>query len=158
MLRPSIFSNNFVDNMFDDLFDDSFMPTISAMPTMSAMPSQYVRTTGAMSTDVRETDNAYYIDMELPGFAKEDVQAELKDGYLTINAAHNENKEEKNKEGKFIRRERYTGSYQRSFYVGEQMTQEDIKAKFNNGILTVEVPKKEAKPEVEQKKYITIEG
>lgn len=158
MLRPSIFSNNFVDNMFDDLFDDSFMPTISAMPTMSAMPSQYVRTTGAMSTDVREIDNAYYIDMELPGFAKEDVQAELKDGYLTISAAHNENKEEKNKEGKFIRRERYTGSYQRSFYVGEQMTQEDIKAKFNNGILTVEVPKKEAKPEVEQKKYITIEG
>lgn len=158
MLRPSIFSNNFVDNMFDDLFDDSFMPTISAMPTMSAMPSQYVRTTGAMSTDVRETDNAYYIDMELPGFAKEDVQAELKDGYLTINAAHNENKEEKNKEEKFIRRERYTGNYQRSFYVGEQMTQEDIKAKFNNGILTVEVPKKEAKPEVEQKKYITIEG
>ena len=148
MLRPSIFSNNFVDNMFDDFFDDSFMPT------MSAMPSQYARTTGAMSTDVRETDNAYYIDMELPGFAKEDVQAELKDGYLTINAAHNENKEEKNKEGKFIRRERYTGSYQRSFYVGEQMTQ----AKFNNGILTVEVPKKEAKPEVEQKKYITIEG
>ena len=158
MLRPSIFSNNFVDNMFDDLFDDSFMPTISAMPTMSAMPSQYVRTTGAMSTDVRETVNAYYIDMELPGFAKEDVQAELKDGYLTINAAHNENKEEKNKEEKFIRRERYTGNYQRSFYVGEQMTQEDIKAKFNNGILTVEVPKKEAKPEVEQKKYITIEG
>ena len=146
MLRPSIFSNNFVDNMFDDFFDDSFMPT------MSAMPSQYARTTGAMSTDVRETDNAYYIDMELPGFAKEDVQAELKDGYLTINAAHNENKEEKNKEGKFIRRERYTGSYQRSFYVGEQMTQEDIKAKFNNE------EKKEAKPEVEQKKYITIEG
>lgn len=107
MLRLSIFSHNFVDNMFDDFFDDSFMPT------MLAMPSQYVRTTGAMSTDVRETDNAYYIDMELPGFAKEDVQAELKDGYLTINAVHNENKEEKNKE---------------------------------------------AKPKVEQKKYITIEG
>lgn len=149
MLRPSIFSNNFVDNMFDDFFDDSFM---------QSMPSQYVRTAGAMNTDVRETEGAYYIDMELPGFAKEDVQAELKDGYLTISAAHNEKKEEKNKEGKFIRRERYTGSYQRSFYVGEQMTQEDIKAKFNNGILTVEVPKKEAKPEVEQKKYITIEG
>ena len=152
MLRPSIFSNNFVDNMFDDFFDDSFMPT------MSAMPSQYARTTGAMSTDVRETDNAYYIDMELPGFAKEDVQAELKDGYLTINAAHNENKEEKNKEGKFIRRERYTGSYQRSFYVGEDLKHEDIKAGFENGILNLHFPKEAPKPVEESPKYIQIEG
>lgn len=156
MLRPSIFSNNFVDNMFDDLFDDSFMPTISAMPTMSAMPSQYVRTTGAMSTDVRETDNAYYIDMELPGFAKEDVQAELKDGYLTITASRSSETEDKAEEGKFLRRERFQGTCKRSFYVGEYLHEEDITAEFKDGVLKLSFPK-EKEPEPAQPKMITIQ-
>ena len=146
MLRPSIFSNNFVDNMFDNFFDDSFMP------------NQFLRTTGAMSTDVRETEDSYQIDMELPGFAKEDVKAELKDGYLTISAAHDENKDEKDHDGKYIRRERYSGSYQRSFYVGDAVTETDIKAKYKDGVLTLMIPKKEKTPEVDHKKFIAIEG
>ncbi|SHK92987.1 Hsp20/alpha crystallin family protein [Hespellia stercorisuis] len=114
--------------------------------------------TGGMSTDVQEFDDKYQLDLELPGFKKEDIQAELKDGYLTINAKHEENKDEKDEKGKFIRRERYSGQCQRSFYVGDAITQEDIKANFENGVLKVEVPKKEAKPRVEEKKLIAIEG
>jgi HSP20 family molecular chaperone IbpA len=96
--------------------------------------------------------------MELPGFTKEDVKADLKDGTLTIEASHSENKDEKDQEGKYLRKERYSGSMSRSFYVGEQITQEEIKAKFADGILTILIPKKEKQQEVEQKKYIAIEG
>ena len=111
-----------------------------------------------MNTDIKESDAGYQIDMELPGFKKEDIKADLTDGYLTIQASHNENKEEKDDKTKYIRRERFSGCYERSFYVGDALTQEDIKAKFNDGVLTVNVPKKEAKPAVEEKKYISIDG
>ena len=111
-----------------------------------------------MSTDVRESDGEYQIEMDLPGFAKEDVNASLKDGYLTISAEHRQENEEKDDENKFIRRERYQGTCRRSFYVGSQITEEDIKAKFKDGVLTLLVPKKEKQPEVEQKKFISIEG
>ena len=96
--------------------------------------------------------------MNMPGVKKEDVKAELKDGYLTIQASTSRNNDEKNKEGKYIRKERYSGTFSRSFYVGDDVKQEDIKAKFEDGTLKLLVPKKEEKPEAEEKKYITIEG
>ena len=93
----------------------------------------------------------------MPGDEKAHIKAELKDGYLTVTAQQNTNKDEKDKEGNYIRKERYSGSCQRSFYVGEGVKQEDLKAAFNNGILTVAVPKEAEKPAEEEKKYITIE-
>jgi HSP20 family molecular chaperone IbpA len=125
------------------------------------MRDNYMRTAntnGLMQTDVEEKDNGYEITMNLPGFKKEDVKGEIKDGYLTVTASTNTNNDEKDKDGKFIRRERYSGTCSRSFYVGEDVTENDIKAKFKDGVLKVTVPKKEAKPAVEESKYIAIEG
>ena len=140
MLLPSIFG--------EDLFDDWMMD----------FPFRGNASTGLMKTDVKETENSYELDMDMPGFDKGDIKAELKNGYLTISASSNRNNDEKDKDGKYIRRERYTGSCSRSFYVGDDVKQEDIKAKFENGILKVTVPKKEEKPAVEENKYISIEG
>lgn len=111
-----------------------------------------------MRTDVKDTPSAYELEIELPGVKKEDVKAELKDGYLTITASTDSKKEEKQENGSYIRRERYAGTCSRNFYVGDDMKQEDIKAKFENGVLKVTVPKKEEKPVVENNSYITIEG
>ena len=108
-----------------------------------------------MKTDIRESDNSYDIDIDLPGFDKEDVKAQLNNGYLIITAEKSENKEEKDDKKKFIRRERYTGSCSRSFYVGDSLTQNDIKAKFDKGVLTLNVPKHVEKP-VEENKFISI--
>ena len=146
MLMPSVFGSNFMDDVFDDFFGSSFVP------------SGHVTGTSSMKTDITETDKGYRIDMDLPGYAKEDVQAELKDGYMTITAEHNTKNEEKNTEGKVIRRERFQGVCRRSFYVGDAVTEKDINAKFKDGVLTLEVPKKEKQPEVENKKYIAIQG
>ena len=145
MLVPSIFDNNFMDGFFDDMFrfPDERMAG-------SRMPS--------MNVDVQEFDNKSQLDMELPGYAKEDIHADLKDGYLTVTAEHAENKDEKAEDGTYIRRERYQGSCQRSFYVGTDVAQEDIKANFKDGILKMDIPKKEEKPQVENKHYIAIEG
>ena len=140
MLMPSIFN----DNLFDDFFDFNY-------------PTFRYDTTVLMKTDIKETDNGYEVTMNLPGVKKEDVKAELKDGYLTIQASSNTSKDEKDNDGRYIRRERYAGTCSRSFYVGDAVTQEDIKAKFENGTLTLDIPKKDAKPAVEQKKYISIE-
>ena len=109
-------------------------------------------------TDVRETDNGYEVDIDLPGFKKDEIQAQLENGYLTISASKGLDKDQKDKEGRYIRQERYAGAMSRSFYVGDDVTQEDIKAKYENGILKLSIPKKEAKPAVEQKKHIAIEG
>ena len=142
MLMPSIFGESLLDDFFDDAFDGY----------------GYGRSTaGLMKTDIKDTDQGYEITMNLPGVKKEDVKAELKDGYLTISAVSNSNKDEKDQNGRYIRRERYSGSCSRSFYVGEDVTQEEIKARFENGTLVMTVPKKEQKPAVEQKKYIAIE-
>ena len=146
MLAPSIFGRSFVDNMFDDFFETPLWG--SSRPV--ARPT--------MNTDIKESKDGYQIEMDLPGFAKEDVSAALKDGYLTIAASHNADNEEKDSEGKLIRRERYQGTCQGSFYGGEEITEEDIKAKFKDGVLTLLIPKKEKQPEVEEKKYIAIEG
>ena len=140
MLLPSIFG--------EDLFDDWMMD----------FPFRGSRSTSLMKTDVKETENSYGLDMDMPGFEKGDIKAELKNGYLTISASSHKNNDEKDNDGKYIRRERYSGSCSRSFYVGEDVKQEDIKAKFENGILKVTVPKKEEKPAVEENKYISIEG
>ena len=140
MLLPGIFG--------EDLFDDWMMD----------FPFRGNGSANLMRTDVKETDNSYELDMDMPGFDKGDIKAELKNGYLTISASSNRNNDEKDKDGKYIRRERYTGSCSRSFYVGDDVKEEDIKAKFENGILKVTVPKKEEKPAVEENKYISIEG
>ena len=110
-----------------------------------------------MKTDVKETDVGYEVDIDLPGFKKDEISAKLDDGYLTISASKGLDKDEKNKEGKYIRKERYAGAMSRSFYVGGDVTEEDIKAKYEDGILRLSIPKKEAKA-VENKKYIAIEG
>lgn len=151
MLAPSIFGMNDLFDDFGDVFE--FSPAFR----------KQVATTGNISSDIKELADSYQIEMELPGFAKEEVKAQLKDGYLTITAEHNaENKEENNEEGqkkeavKYIRRERYYGKCQRSFFVGKNVTEEDINAKFENGILTMYVPKGVKKPQVEEK-FITIE-
>ena len=147
MLMPGIFG----ENLFDDFFNDFARP--SRMLTGYGTP-----TNNMMRTDIKETANGYELDIDLPGYDKKDVQAELKDGYLTISAATKKNNDTKDENGKYIRRERYYGSCSRSFYIGENITQEEIKAKFENGILKLSVPKKEAKPAVEKSQYIAIEG
>jgi len=147
MLMPSIFG----ENLFDDFFNDFARPVRSMM-------NYEVPSAGVMRTDVKETNTGYELDIDLPGYRKEDVQAELKDGYLTISASSSRDEGEKDKNGKYIRRERYYGSCSRRFFVGQAVKQEDIKARFEDGILKVSVPKKEAKPEVEESKYIAIEG
>ena len=145
MMMPSIFG----EDLFNDWMDFSF-PDIDKKLYGK-------RANQIMKTDVKETDTGYEVDIDLPGFKKEDVKAELHDGYLTISAAKNVNQDEKKEDGKYIRKERFSGNMSRSFYVGENITQEDIHAKYEDGILRLTVPKKEEK-KVEQKNYINIEG
>ena len=145
MLMPSIFG----ENLFDDWMDFSF-PNIE-----KALYGK--QTQNVMKTDVKETSQGYEVDIDLPGFKKEDVTAKLENGYLTIQASKGLNRDEKDEEGKYIRRERYSGSMSRSFYVGEGMKQEDIRAKFEDGILKLTVTKLD-KEALEKKHYIAIEG
>ena len=112
-----------------------------------------------MKTDVREHNDSYEVDIELPGFRKDELQLSLENGYLNIMAAKGLDKDETDKKtGKLIRQERYAGSMSRSFYVGEDITEEDIKAKLEHGVLSLLIPKKETKPQLPEKKYIAIEG
>lgn len=109
-----------------------------------------------MKTDIKEKKDKYLIDVELPGYEKENIKIDVEDGYLTVHAEIDSNKEEK-EEGKFVRRERYVGSCSRSFYVGTEIQAEDIRASFKNGMLKIEVPKKEEKKELPEKRYIQID-
>ena len=145
MLMPSIFG----ENLFDDWMDFSF-PDID-----KALYGKHAK--NEMKTDVRETEDGYELDIDLPGFKKDEVTAQLDNGYLTIQASKGLDKEQKDKKGKYIRKERYAGSMRRSFYVGDAITEEDVHAKYEDGILKLSVPKKEAKA-VEQTKHIAIEG
>ena len=111
-----------------------------------------------MMTDVKDTKEGYEVDIDLPGFKKDEIQMELKEGVLTVSAAKGLDKDEEKKDGTYIRKERYAGSMSRSFYVGKHVTEEDIHPKYENGILSFSVPKEEAKPAEEKKHYISIEG
>ena len=149
MLLPSIFGGSLFDEFMSSPWDKEFFG--GKTPFFGAYEKNM------MKTDIKEKDNSYEIDIDLPGFQKEEISANLENGYLTINASKGEQKEEKNENGVYIRRERYTGQCTRSFYVGDAIEQQDIKAKFENGILCLTIPKKEER-KVEQKKYIAIEG
>ncbi len=130
------------DNMFDDFFTDPFFTRNNSFK--------------AMKTDIQEKDNNYVLDMDLPGYGKEDIKVQLKDGYLTITAQKNTSNDEKDEDGNYIRRERYCGKCSRSFYVGDSIKEEDIKASFNNGILELTFPKEVGQKD-EEMKYITID-
>ena len=145
--------SNFGENLFDDFFGDPF-----GMMPRGRDPLYGKHAKNLMRTDVRETEDAYELDVDLPGFKKDEVTLELKDGCLTVSAKTEENKDEKDENGKYIRRERYSGTCSRAFYVGEDIEKNEIKAKFEDGILKLSVPKKDAKPKVEENRYITIEG
>ena len=149
MLRPSIFG----ENLFDDWFD---FPDFGDLDKVEK--KLYGRhAERLMKTDVHEHEDHYEVDIDLPGFTKEEIKIELNDGYLTVSAAKGLDKDENTKKGKLIRQERYAGAMERSFYVGEGITEEDIKASFKHGVLSLNIPKKE-KEKLPEKKQILIEG
>ena len=149
-MLPSIFGENLFDDSLSDFFGfGRMMPQIS-----SELYGKHAK--NLMKTDVRELDGSYELDVDLPGFKKDEVNLELKDGYLTIQAAKGLDKEEPEKKGKYIRQERYAGACSRSFYVGEHVEPEDIRAKFENGILQISLPKA-AKKQLPKSNVIAIE-
>ena len=174
MLMPSFFG----EDLFDEFMDDFVRPVgrgtgrcerpddrpvkqekgnCVGRPVRGFRPMHMAPVTSVMKTDIKESDTGFELEIDLPGYSKEDVKAELKDGYLTVTASKNTSNDEKDENGKYIRRERFVGTASRSFYVGEEVTEEDIRAKFDNGILKLDIPKKEPKPEEDVKRLITIE-
>ena len=143
MLLPRLFNDKFVDNVFDDMF---------SFPSFFSMPSNRW-----MSTNVKDMGNDYQLEIELPGYKKEDIHAKLDNGYLTIAADQQSNNEVKDEDGKYIRKESYSGKCQRSFYVGEDLKEEDFKASFKDGILSVVFPKEKNQNKIENQRYIPIE-
>ena len=146
---PSILGENLFDDFMSFPFDDPFFNRKQERPARPAQP--------LMKTDIKETEAGYELDIDLPGYSKDEVKLSLKEGYLAVKASKTENKDEKDEEGHYIRRERYTGSMSRTFYVGNAVSPEDIKAKYEDGILKLSVPKKDPKA-VETENYIAIEG
>ena len=161
MLMPSLFHDDF--DLFDCFYQNPWFGGFDDRELKNVEKKLYGhRAKNVMRTDVKESDTGYEMEIDLPGFSKDEVTVELKDGYLTISAAKGLDKDEAKSDkeaqkGNYIRRERYSGACQRSFYVGEGVTEEDIKASFKHGILKLNIPKKDAK-QVESKKYIAIEG
>ena len=149
MMLPTIFGENLFDDFMDDAFERNFFG--------GRNPLYGKHSKNLMKTDVKETETGYELDIDLPGLKKDEISAHLEDGYLTVSAAKGVDKDEKDNEGRYICRERYSGSMTRSFYVGNAVTEEDIKAKYEDGILSLSIPKKDPKA-VEAKKYIAIEG
>ena len=162
MLMPSIFGENLFDDfMNDDLFDMNWMMSKKS-PFYDIDKTLYGKHAARiMKTDVKDSGDSYEVDIDLPGFKKDDIQAELENGYLTIKAEKKLDKEEGKKDDKkeknYIRKERYSGSMSRSFYVGEHVTAEQVHPKYENGILTFEIPKNK-EPIEEKEKFIAIEG
>ena len=147
---PTVFGENLMD-MFNDFDRDFFRGFARPEHMLYGKNAQRM-----MKTDVKETDEGYELDVDLPGFKKEEIHLDLENGYLTISTEKAlENKEEK--KGKVLRQERYSGTMSRSFYVGDSLTEEDIKAKYENGVLSLSIPKKEVQ-KVPEKKTILIEG
>ena len=152
MLMHSIFGND----MFGDFFTDPWFDEKEFKDMQKKLYGH--RAKNVMSTDVKEVENGYELEMDLPGFKKDEIKASVENGYLTISAARGLDEDEKDKKsGKYIRRERYAGACERSFYVGEGISQDDIKASFQHGILKLFIPK-EPEKSVEEKKYVAIEG
>ena len=154
MLMPSIFG----EDMFDDFMRDfPFFDENAGNKIEKKLYGRHAK--NMMKTDIKEQEDGYELEMDLPGFTKDEITAELKDGYLTISASKGLDKDEQEKEtGKYIRRERYAGSTSRSFYVGDAVSEEDIHAKYEDGILKLSVPKKAPKAVEEKDGYIAIEG
>ena len=150
MMMPSIFG----ENLFDDFMNDFAFPAFEDVD--KELYGKHAK--NLMKTDVKDTENGYEVDIDLPGFKKDEIKVKLEDGVLTISAAKGLDKDEKDKKGNYLRRERYAGSMSRSFYVGDHVTVEDIHPKYENGILSFSVPKEEKKPIEEKSKYIAIEG
>lgn len=146
MLMPGIFGETLFDNWMDS-FENDFWGNRTSSKNVQNL----------MKTDVRETDSTYELDIDLPGYKKEDIKVQLKDGNLTISAAKAADKEEKDQKGNYIRRERYMGSMSRSFHIGNNVHQNDIHAKFEDGILKLSIPKPNQNV-IENKGYIAIEG
>ena len=154
MLMPSIFGEDLFDSFMRDFpfYDDKDMKKLE-----KRLYGRHGK--NMMKTDIKETDDSYELEMDLPGFTKDEVKVSLEDGYLTISAAKGLDKDEQDKKsGRYIRKERYAGACERTFYVGDSVTQEDVKGEFKHGILKLTIPKKVEKPEVPEKKYIAIEG
>ena len=149
MLMPSIFA----ENLFDDFFDDFPMPRDFRNIDRRLYGKNAAR---EMKTDVHEHEDHYEVDIDLPGFKKDEIDLKLENGYLTVSAEKGLDKDETDKKGKVICQERYAGAMQRSFYVGDAVTEEDVKAKFEDGVLQIEIPKKETK--LPERKTIMIEG
>ncbi|WP_294837284.1 Hsp20/alpha crystallin family protein [Eubacterium sp.] len=151
MLMPSVFGKDLFDDFFDfPFYDDKEMDKLEKKLYGH-------RSKNLMKTDVQETENGYVLEMDLPGFSKDEVKASLKDGYLTIKAEKGLDKDEKDeKTAKYIRRERYAGSCERSFYVGD-INEADIKGEFKHGILKLTIPKEQPKKEIDTTKYIELD-
>ena len=146
MLMPSVFGSD----IFDDFMDGFAFPDVN-----KELYGKHAK--NIMKTDVKETEDGYEVIVDLPGFKKDEISLELNNGYLTISTEKSLEKDKENKKGKMLRQERYSGVMQRSFFVGEHLTEEDIKASYENGVLHVMIPKKEAR-KVPEKKTILIEG
>jgi HSP20 family molecular chaperone IbpA len=139
MLMPR--RNDF--DLFDEMFNDPFFTRRNEVKLMK--------------TDIRDKEDAYLVDIDLPGYDKKDIKISVEDGYLTVSAKTESNNDEKDEKGNFIRKERYSGECSRSFYVGEDIETEDVKASFKNGILTLDIPKKEEEKKLSEKKYVEID-
>ncbi|MBQ1300492.1 MAG: Hsp20/alpha crystallin family protein [Erysipelotrichaceae bacterium] len=149
MLTPRIFT----ENLFDDLFEDFPFRSLENVDR-----KLYGKHAGReMLTDVKEHENHYAVEIDLPGFKKDEIKLELNEGYLTITASKGVDEEEKNKQGRIVRQERYSGVMQRTYYVGEQIKAEDIKARYEDGVLKLEIPKVEEK-KLPEEHTIMIEG
>ena len=152
MMVPMRRNRNLLSELMTDPFDAFFDAASAPMQAMQKMSPSLMR------TDIKETDAGYELTIDLPGFKKDDVQADLKDGYLTIAAQTQSESEDKDEKGTNVRKERFSGKCSRTLYVGDDIEEDDIKAKFEDGVLRIAVPKKQEQPKLEEKKSIAIEG
>ena len=152
MLMPMRRNRNLLSELMSDPFDAFFDAATAPVQAMQKMSPSLMR------TDIKETDAGFELTIDLPGFKKDDVQAELKDGYLTIAAQTQSESEDKDEKGTYVRKERFSGKCSRTFYVGDDIEEDDIRAKFEDGVLKIAVPKKQEQPKLEEKKTIALEG
>lgn len=152
MMVPMRRNRNLLSELMTDPFDAFFDAASAPVQAMQKMSPTLMR------TDIKETDAGYELTIDLPGFKKDDVQADLKDGYLAITAQTQSETEDKDEKGTYVRKERFSGKCSRTFYVGDDIEEDDIRAKFEDGVLRIAVPKKQEQPKLEEKKSIAIEG